>query len=62
MEEKLPLRHLAPLAPSERGVSEASRGLAWPWAGNKPALVAWETQEILSPTPGRGDISAFPGE
>ena len=45
--------------------SRAFQCLAWACAGNKLALVAWETQQILSSNPdgGRwGDIGAFPSE
>lgn len=37
----------------------ASQWLAWALAGNKPALVARETQELLMPGPGREEIGTF---
>ena len=58
--ETLPLRHLSPPVP-EQGPPGASQRLAYASsAGNRLALVARETQAILSPGPGRGTWEPFP--
>lgn len=59
-EETLPLRHLSPPVP-EQGPPGASQRLACASsAGNRLALVARETQAVLSPGPGRGTWEPLP--
>lgn len=60
MEGKLCLSDLfLPGAHLSKALSEASQCLAWVWSGNKLALVAWETQEILSPNLAGGTSGPF---